>query len=102
MTRIFNAIKIAVWAYKNPSVLQEGTFVTLSNLLALILKTASEHRPMMSDLAVVHPTGEKDAIVKVWCGVGAASSPMKRIQELIEENNELKRLLANEVKKQAA
>lgn len=95
-TRIINAIKIGYWAFLNPMVMNESNFKMLSSLLVHILKVARDRRPYISHIGIVLPNGEKENIVSLWAGSGIGAEPMKRISELVEENEllrkELKRL----------
>lgn len=88
--RIKNAIRLFIWALKNPQLLQFANFKLFSDLYILMLKVAKEERPFMTQIAYVHPTGEEMPIVSVWVGFGIAASPYKRITELVTENNMLK------------
>jgi|GEM_PF-5502129 len=92
--RISNAIKLFFWALKNPTTLKKSNFQMLSDLLALIIKVASEDRHMMTHLAYVHPEEGEKQIVSIWAGAGMAAEPTKRISELISENSKLKSQLS--------
>ena len=98
MRRITTAIKVGFWAFKNPQTLNEFNFKMLSSLLGLILKVSHEQRPMMTQIAYIHPEEGEKAIVSIWAGAGIDSSPTKRITELLEENSKLKLLLSSYVK----
>ena len=90
-TRIINSLKIAYWAYKNPSTLNMHNMKMLSDLLGFILKVAKDSRPLMTQIAYIHPdTKEKIDIVSIWAGAGLGANPYKRIEELQKEISLLK------------
>lgn len=92
--RIKNAIKLAYWAFTNPTVITPSIFKMLSDLLVLILKVANEDKHMMTHIAYVHPEEGEKQIVSIWAGAGIAAEPTKRIKELLEENRKLKIIIA--------
>ena len=96
--RVKNAFKIGWWAFKNPKSLQENNFKMLSGLLEMILKVATERRPLMSNIAMIYPDGESEEIVSIWAGAGLGADPNKRISELLSENAMLKAELSKRVK----
>lgn len=81
------------WGFKNSHVMNANMFKMMSDLLLLILKVGSEKRPLITHIAHVHPDKTEDQIVYIWAGVGHGASPMKRIKELIEENESLRMAL---------
>jgi len=91
------AFKVAKWAYKNPQTMNADNFKMLSDLLGLILKVAKEHRHMMTHIAYIHPTEGEQKIVSIWAGSGVASSPTKRIEELLKEVSRLESLLSDRI-----
>lgn len=95
--RIKNAVRLCIWAFKNPNTLQEHNFKMLSSLLELILKVAKEDRHLMTHIAYVHPEEGEKQIVSIWAGAGIAAEPTKRIAELVSEINILKHNLAEKV-----
>ena len=95
--RITNAFKIGLWAFKNPKSVQENNFKMLSELLEMILKVAHERRPLMSNISMVYPDGEQEEIVAIWAGAGMGADPIKRIEELLNENSMLKAQLSKYV-----
>ena len=89
--RIWNAIKIGWWAFRHPEPLAEKMFVMLSDLLQLILKVSFEDKHYMTQVVITNPdTKALQPIVYIWAGAGINAEPLKRIQELVEENNALK------------
>lgn len=100
MKKLLNAIKIGIWAFKNPLTIQESNFKMLSDLLCLILKVSNEDRHYMTHIAYMHPEEGEKQIVSIWAGAGVDADPLKRISELIQENKELKLLLSENVKTQ--
>lgn len=98
MKRIINSIKIAWYGYKNPLVLTPSNFKMLCDLLTLILTVSKEDKHMMTHIAAVHPDMEEHQIVSIWAGAGISAEPIKRIRELIEENDRLKSELAKNIK----
>ena len=92
--RTKNAFVIAYWAFKNPESLNSSNFKMICDLLCLIMKVAEENRPVMSNVAYVHPVEGEKQIVSIWAGAGLGSSPTKRIAELLSENSELRERIA--------
>jgi hypothetical protein len=92
MQRFINAFKMFYWAIANPQVMQVHNFKMLSGLLELILKVANENRPYATKLAMVHPDPKEPdlEVVSIWAGAGRGADPMKRIEELLEENSKLR------------
>lgn len=89
--RIICAVTMLIFAYKNPSVFDKDIFKTLSDILSLILKVSIEGKPYMTKIMVKLPDIEEcEEIVTIWVGSGISASPIKRIAELIDENNGLK------------
>lgn len=94
--RLFLAIKVAYLAFKNPKIFDVSNFKMLASLYELILKVATENKPYISHLAMCHvhkDDGNGDdryEIASIWAGAGAGAEPLKRIQELAEENAALK------------
>jgi hypothetical protein len=95
--RVLNAIKIAWWAYKNPQTLNQSNFKLLSDLYILIMKVAEEDRHRMTHIAFVHPDEGEKQIVSIWAGAGVGAEPLKRIRELLEENERLKSIISNQI-----
>jgi hypothetical protein len=93
-----NSVKVFFWSLKNPQALNHSNFKMVSDLLGLILKVAKEDKPYITHVAYVHPTEGEQNIVSIWAGAGMGADPMKRIKELLEENNKLKIALAKTVK----
>jgi hypothetical protein len=89
--RIWNALKLFVWAFKHHNVLQEHNFKCMSDLFMMILKVSEEDRPYVTHLAFVHhPSGEHLPVASIWIGAGEGAEPIKRIQELVTEKELLK------------
>lgn len=93
-----NSVKVFFWSLKNPEALNHRNFKMISDLLVLILKVANDGKPYIKHLAYVHPTEGEQEIVSIWAGAGIGADPMKRIKELLEENNKLKAKLAKNIK----
>lgn len=90
MRRLTNAIKIGIWAFKNPLTIQAKNFELLSGLMELILDVADEGKPRMAHISQVQLDGTNKDIVSIWAGYGYAAEPLGRIKELLEENAKLK------------
>jgi len=97
MKRLINALKFGYYAFKNPLTLHAGNFKMLADLHALIMKVAVEDKHLMTHIAYIHPTEGEQQIVSIWAGAGIASSPTKRISELLEENRKLKNKLSQQI-----
>jgi len=95
-SRILTGFKVGFWAMRNQEVLAENTFKMLSELLNLILKVSCEDRHYMTQIVITnHMDDSVQPIVYIWAGAGAGAAPLKRIQELVEENNLLKDKIKN-------
>lgn len=89
--RIWYGIKIGWWAFRHPDPLGEKMFIMLSDLLQLILKVSFEDKHYMTEIVITNPdTKALQPIVYIWAGAGINAEPLKRIQELVEENRALK------------
>lgn len=92
--RIWNGIKVGFWVMWHQEVLAENMFKMLNDLLQLLLKVSYEDRHYMTEIIITNPqTKAKQSIVHIWAGAGTNAEPLKRIQELIEENTALKEKL---------
>ena len=92
--RTWNATKIGWWVFRHPDPFAEKMFVMLNDLLQLILKASLEDRHYMTQVIITNPdTRALQPIVYIWAGAGINADPLKRIQELVEENNALKERL---------
>ncbi len=94
--RIANALKLFVWGFRYPDLMRESYLKCMSSLFELMMKAATAHRPMMSRLALVH-MDEQHEVLSIWVGVGAAAHPMRRIEELLKENEALRWQLSQSV-----
>ena len=89
--KLISAIKFGCWAYKHNDIFNENMFKMLSDILTLLLKVSTEDKHYMTEIVVTNPqTGIAQPIVNIWAGAGINAEPLKRIQELIEENQMLK------------
>lgn len=96
--RIRSAFYFGSWAFMNPDTVTISNFTMLSDLLIMIFKVAEERRHMMTNIACIHPdTGKDHDIVTIWAGSGIGADPIKRISELIKENDILKNELSKAV-----
>ena len=68
-------------------------FNVMAGMYENILKVQENKSPVMFQIGFILPDKERHAIATVWVGAGADSSPVKRIEELCKENEELKRRL---------
>lgn len=92
--RIWNGIKVGFWVMWHQEVFAGNMFKMLNDLLQLILKVSYEDRHYMTEIIITNPqTKAKQPIVHIWAGAGINADPLKRIQELIEENTALKEKL---------
>ena len=97
--KIKSLFHFGTWAFMNPDTANISNFKMLSDLLVMIFKVAEERRHMMTHISCIHPeTGKNHDIVTIWVGSGIASDPIKRISELIKENDILKNELSKAVK----
>jgi hypothetical protein len=94
MKKVIIALQVAVMAYKNPNVLTEVNFKMLCSLLKLILEVSESRNHRLSHLCYLHPEEGQKEIVSIWAGAGVGAEPIKRIEELISENQQLKNQLS--------
>lgn len=97
LIRVSSGVRIGWVAFKNPKTIAESNFKMLSDLLALILKVSQEDRHMITHIAYIHPEQGEKQIVSIWAGAGISADPVKRIEELLEENTKLKIELSKHV-----
>ncbi len=95
--RIANALKIGWRAIKNPTPLTLNYFTILSSLLELIMKVATDNKPLITHIAYIHPNEGEKNIVSIWAGVGVSADPINRIKELLEENSRLRLELSKHI-----
>ena len=97
--RFINAIKMFWWAILNPTTLGGSNLKLLSDLFALIFKASSNGKHYMTHISYITPENEEHEIVSLWAGSGVKASPVNRIQELLDENEQLKAQLKIELLK---
>lgn len=89
--KIALAFRILWIVYKNPIVFNENNIKLILALYETIFKVASERTHQMLKIGTIYPgEDEQKEIVSLWAGAGVGANPMKRIEELIEENSLLK------------
>lgn len=91
--RITSAFTAAKAAFMHPDIMVASHFNVMAGMYENILKVQEQKSPLMFQIGFVLPDDELRAIATVWVGAGADSSPVKRIEELYNENAELKRRL---------
>ena len=87
------AFAAARTAFLHPDIMVDAHFRVMASMYENILTVQHENHPLMFQIGFVMPEKEHHAIATVWVGAGADSSPVKRIEELYSENQELKRAL---------
>lgn len=80
-------------AFIHPDLMVSAHFSVMASLYENILNVQEQKSPLMFQIGFVLPDNEKHTIATVWVGAGADSSPVKRIEQLYNENQELKRRL---------
>lgn len=80
-------------AFIQPDLMLSAHFNVMASMYENILKVQEKKSPLMFQIGFILPDNEKHAIATVWVGAGADSSPVRRIEELYNENQELKRRL---------
>ena len=88
MKRLLIAIKLFWFAFQHPLIFGENNFKALSDLFILMFKVAKENRAYMTHLAYGYLP--EDRIVSIWITPKFNQSPLERIKELVEENDELR------------
>ena len=86
LRKIICFFKFGWWAFKNDEVLGEKMFNMMGSLLELILKVAIENKHYMTHICYIHPELNEQSLVSIWAGAGVGADPLKRIEELINEN----------------
>jgi len=92
--RIKAAITAARTAFLHPDIMVDAHFRVMASMYENILRVQEENHPLMFQIGFVMPDKEHHAIATVWVGAGADSSPVKRIEGLYNENQELKRRIS--------
>lgn len=77
-------------AFLQPDIMVESHFKIMAAIYENILKVQEQNSPLMFQIGVVMPENENHTIATVWVGAGADSSPIKRIEQLYNENAVLK------------
>lgn len=95
--RIWSAATAAKAAFLQPDIMVDAHFRVMASMYENILKVQEQKSPLMFQIGFVLPDNERHAIATVWVGAGADSSPVKRIEELYNENQELKRRLRESI-----
>jgi hypothetical protein len=95
--RIWAAATAAKAAFLQPDIMVDAHFRIMASMYENILKVQEQKSPLMFQIGFVLPDNEAHAIATVWVGAGADSSPLKRIEELYNENQEIKRRLRESV-----
>jgi len=96
--RLANALKVGYMFFIHPKLAQDNNILLFGDLYALILKVAIENRHYVSHIGYIHPEKGEQQIVSIWAGAGVGADPIKRIQELIDENAKLKAMLSEAIK----
>lgn len=91
--RIWSAATAAKVAFLQPDIMVDAHFRVMASMYENILKVQEQKSPLMFQIGFVIPDNENHTIATVWVGAGADSSPVKRIEQLYSENQELKRRL---------
>lgn len=93
LVRISNAIAFGAASFANPEALSPDNLGLMVKLYDLIFRVQKDGIPLLTHIAVIHPTEEDHVICTLWCGAGKYASPSARIRILIEENANLKEAL---------
>ena len=96
MKRLLLGFRIGWWAFRSAEVLDMSLFQMLTDLLRLILKVA--HTDKHFGTKVILHRDVEQPVVWIWAGAGVNADPYKRIQELAEENENLKDLVKQSAK----
>lgn len=90
--KIISSISYAYVAFKNPDILfNESNLKMITGLFEFIMKVAEEKRPYATKIAMITTDKEEHGIVSLWAGSGAGADPFDRIDELVKENQALKK-----------
>lgn len=97
ISRILCAIRFFFWIIFHNELVGENMFRVLNDILALLLRVATEDRHYMTKMMITIDRDVAQPIVYIWAGAGASADPYKRIQELVEENDALKQQIKSPV-----
>jgi hypothetical protein len=90
------AIRLFFYVFKYPELFVNRNLEKLGSLYAFLFKVAEDEKPYMVQFGYVDfYTKEKYTIVSIWAGIGVGADPLKRIEELVEENEYLKKKISN-------
>lgn len=106
MKRLFNAFGWFWAALTKRRVFQFHWFKLVEGMMKFLETTADNNYPMKCELQVPKYDitklgeinwikGEHTIVLHLWCGVDNVDSPFKRIDDLKEENEKLKRKINN-------
>jgi hypothetical protein len=97
--RLKYALKLFWMALTKPYVFQYAVLGILEQMFKFLKETAEADRPMKCELEIrgISKIAEvawgNDTVLHIWCGVPSVDNPLKRINQLVAENDELKRKL---------
>ena len=102
MKRFFNALVWFWMALTKPKVFKVEWFTLVESMMKFLEATADANHPMKCELQmdkyeitknaeINWIKGERTTILHLWCGIDNIDSPFKRINDLLEENENLKR-----------
>lgn len=90
--KILGSMSYARVAFKSPDIcFSENNLKMITALYEFIMKVAVEKRPYATKIALITPDNESHGIVSLWAGSGASADPIDRMQELVKENQALKK-----------
>lgn len=110
MKRLINAFSWFWRALIHPEVFQLRWFKLNEGMMKFLETTAKNNHPMgyelqvpkyeITKLATINwIKGEHTTVLHLWCGIDNVDSPFKRISELKEENEKLKRTISDFIDK---
>lgn len=106
MKRLLNAFGLFWMAITKPKIFKIEWFKLVESMMKFLEQTTNSNHPMKSELQIpkyhINKLGEihweknkYTTVLHLWCGVDNCDSPFKRITDLIEENEKLKRKISD-------
>lgn len=90
--RLITAISLFIIGLKNEKV-NVHTAELMLGVFGFLETVVKEKKPYMTRLFVILPDGSKQDVVSLWACSGVNNDPTKRIEELLKEIEELKKLV---------
>lgn len=90
--RLITAISLFVIGLKDKR-LNIHTAELMLGVFGFLEIVVKEKKPFMTRLFIIMPDGDKKDVISLWACSGVNNDPTKRIEELLKEIEELKKLV---------